>query len=130
MMASMTDLSRSVSSPSILISTSLPKLEGEIADETRELFPDRADRLHPGAHHRVLELTGDSIETLRRVGELRVRRAGKVLNQLVSSQHQFADEIHQVVEHPDIDANVAVGRDRSRCQFEVLVVTCRTSGRN
>ena len=48
-----------------------------------------------------------------------------MLNELVAREHEFADQIHQMIEHPYIDANVGLSNSRSRCQFEILVVVLR-----
>jgi len=42
----------------------LAEAQGEIAGEARQLPPNRADGLHPGAHHGFLKLAGDAVQAL------------------------------------------------------------------
>ena len=109
LIASMIVLSRSVSLPSISIRTCLPQHLGEVADDARELAPDVADRLHARLHDAFLQLGGDQVQALRRAGEGEVALGGGELENLVAGQHQFADQVHQLVEQADIDAQRGVG---------------------
>jgi hypothetical protein len=83
---------------------------GHVAHGARELAPDVADRLHARLHHAFLQFGGDQIEPLARREQSGVfGRIGELQN-LISCEDKFADEIHQFVEQRDIDANRAFAR--------------------
>ena len=83
----------------------LVALLGEISHDARVLSPGIANRLHARAHHAVLQRGGQPVEPLDRLRQFVVAAAGGNLHDPVAGQHQFADEIHQIVEMVDLHAN-------------------------
>ncbi len=80
----------------------LADLGGEIADYARQLVPDHPDGLHTGAHDAFLKFAGDQVEALRGTVAGAVL-AGRPLQDLIAGQHQFPDQVHQLVEQGNID---------------------------
>ncbi len=116
LMASRSVLSSSVSSPSTVEPHLFAAGHGQVADLTRELVEDVADRLHPRLHDAFLQLGGDQVEALRRLQKGRVAPRGGELQDLIAGQHQFADQVHQPVEQADVHADAGVRQVRWSAQ--------------
>jgi len=82
---------------------------GKVADDPRELAPDVADGLHAGLHDPFLQLRGQQVQPLRRPEKRRFLALACELKDLVAGQDELADEVHQLVEQPDVDADGRVG---------------------
>jgi hypothetical protein len=93
----------------------------EIAHDARELVPDVLDGLHARLHHALLQLGRDQVEALRRGRELGVAGALGELQDLVAGEHELADQVHQVVEQADVDAD---GLRRRRALLGLLGLEC------
>ena len=76
----------------------------EITHHARKFGPRILNRLHASLHHPFLQLGGDEIQTLRGGDQGGIFRRAAVLQNLIASQHQFTDEIHQLVKQCDVDS--------------------------
>ena len=91
--------------------------DGHVAHDPREAVEDGLDRQHAQAGHLVLQLAGDAGELLRvLVGLARQRIVaqprGQELGALLKSglvDDQLADEVHELVETRDVDADGLLG---------------------
>ena len=80
----------------------------------RESRPDIADGLHARFHHAFLQLRGDGVDTLGRIEQRGFLRLAGELHNLIAREHQFADQIHQLIQLTDVHANGGVGNRRCR----------------
>ena len=85
----------------------LAKARSQIAHDTRQLVPHHADGLHAGAHHPFLQFTRDQVQPL---GCTRTVATLRPLQDLVARQHQFAYQVHQLVQQRHIHADSRVRR--------------------
>ena len=97
----------------------MPQARARSRTTRGNLRPDVADRLHPRLHDAFLQLGGDEVQALGRADEaLRRSWLAAVLQDLVAGQDELADEVHQLVEQTDVDADVGVR------QAGALLVLC------
>ena len=80
---------------------------GDVAHGAREFAPDVADRLHARFHHAFLQFGGDEVEPLAGREQTGVFGGVGELEDLVAREDEFADEVHQLVEERDVDADGA-----------------------
>ncbi len=96
----------------------LVELVREVAHQARQLAPGIADRLHARLHDAFLQVGGDVREPLQRHRERAVLLRARELHQLVSGEHEFAHQGHEVFEHVDRDPDRlptgVLGSSRSR----------------
>jgi hypothetical protein len=90
---------------------------GDVAHGARKFAPDIADGLHARLHHAFLELGGDEVESLTGSEETGVFGGVRKLEDLVAREDEFADEIHELVEQRDIDADGAFARGGARLRL-------------
>ncbi len=85
---------------------------GQIADHAGQPRPEITDRLHARLHDAFLQLAGDVVQLLRGLHKDTIlHRFGKRTN-LVPGQHQFAHQVHQLIEQSDVHADAAFRRRR------------------
>ncbi len=89
----------------------LAEFVAEIAHQTGQLLPRRADRLHAGLHHAVLQFAGQGGEALQRGGESGIFTISGNLEELVAGQHHFRNQGHQAFQHIDRNADRLCGGD-------------------
>ena len=89
-----------------------PTTRRQITHDAREFAPNVSDRLHAGLHDPFLQFGGDQIQPLGRIQKCRVLLGGGKLQDLISGQDEFPDQVHQFVEQTHIDADVAFGEGR------------------
>ncbi len=77
--------------------------DSDVTDEPRELVPDGVDRLHPGLHHTGLKLAHQQIQALRRPLHAGVGQRGGACDDLIASQHEFANKAHEGVKQDDVN---------------------------
>jgi hypothetical protein len=77
----------------------------EVAHDARQLPPEPADRLHAGLRHALLQRGGDRVEPLGGRGERGLGARAADLEELVAGEHELADEVHQPIEQPHVDAD-------------------------
>src|SRR5208282_332347 len=83
----------------------LAATESDVAHGSGKLAPDVSDGLHAGLHDFFLQFGGDEVHPLRDGLEAGIFHRVGDLQELVTRQHQFADQRHQFVEHVDPDAD-------------------------
>ncbi len=83
----------------------LVHLEREVTNNTRQLRPGIADRLHSGLHHTFLEVGSDVRQTLQRNGKFAVILATNHLQKLVTGQDKLGNQCHQVFKQFNVDAD-------------------------
>src|ERR1700744_5433781 len=79
----------------------------DVAHGARKFAPDVADGLHARLHHAFLQFGGDEVEALAGREQTGVFGGVRELENLVAGEDKFADEIHQLVEQRDVDADGA-----------------------
>ena len=87
----------------------LVQFAGEVADDSRQLLPGIADRLHPRLHDAFLQFRRDVRQPLQRHLELGVLVAARDLQELIARQNQFRDHRHQMFQRVHVDADRLVG---------------------
>ena len=101
--------SSSVSAPSRDQIDLLVQLGRKLAHQARQAGEQPADRLHPGAHDRVLQIGGQAGQPLQRRLDRVVFAVAGDFEKLVAVQHQFGDELHDALDrvHGDADGLAA-----------------------
>ena len=94
--------------PSISRRDLLAAGDREVADDARELVPDVADRLHARLHDALLQLGRDRFSRCAVPTKRGVLAGRAELQDLVAGEHELADQVHQLVEQADVDADRAV----------------------
>ena len=93
----------------------------QVADDAGELGPQVADRLHPRLHDALLQLGRHQVQALTRTDEPGVGLRRRELEDLVAREHELAHQVHQSVEHGDVDAQRRFRQRRCRVRAAALL---------
>ncbi len=103
----------------------LVEITRQIPNHTGKATENLLHRLHPGLHHRQLQIGGHHVEIGYRVGQLFIDQVRLQRRQAVTDQHQLADHVHDVVQALGIDSNRGFARVRFRSVLGEGLHGCR-----